>query len=723
MKTKFLDKYTKEELQKVCIYTGLCKENDSLSILEIKQLISKNSKKIINKLTGGAPYASPFGASCAQQTSCFNPAPSYASPFSAFSAFASPSTLSTQPTLCDPSPYPSDMLPIKSSSGVSSASSSEITYESLYTRYQKSYNEYINQFKEFKPKSNDLYAKYYFSYIVLGNVFPLKPGECGNIVELNSGANASAFIYESTIGPLFVKIQKNSDDDRFDSLETDCIVSKLIRQLAESDKTFRNNHLTNFIPSMTSYILAPNNENISYIIRPVLNNTYYFKTLTLPALTGDCLVNILKRDSKTMRCNKENPIVIFYDSDNHNIITKEYNENNRITTTKISLADLLLDLFKSIEYLYDKIKFIHNDSHLRNIFYDRNLKKLILFDYGRSTFNCSKEALITRAESVSTASGSSSIPTTININEVAQSEVQKLNLKKLDGTDHVYPEDFLNSYSIYYNELDADKKDIPLFMCDIMSISLNLYRYFIERPSRFPNFKPYEFFNLKKIQVKNQFNDYEDKYMFCLKKIDDINNIKYESQSPLSLENVLKPGLQCLAYYIQNVEGNDRPYSMDDLCGGSYLSILLDNGVFNAMTFNPDILSTINNKIFINQDGGAPGSLGSPEEDKVLISNCKDKDIANIYKIQSPNKTTIRDIANSYKINEDETNIQFMTPNKPIPCDKMPACPMKKQNQIPTVATNTGASPIKPDNNYQELQQRYEERIKKLKCMLKPKTT
>lgn len=693
MKTDKLNKYTQEQLKLVCVYTGLCKNEDNLTTPQLKKLLSKNANRVIDILSGGSPATSPFAqySMCTLESSQSptdvqsptvpTPKESYKSPFSFQASQEQCVQQSSSATLSH-------------TSSVDDCSS-ETNQCQLYKAYQNSYSDYITMFKEQNPYADELFAKYSMTYTILSDILPIDSQKCNSIVVLNNGTNAQALIYESYKGLFFVKIQKNSEYDDFDRLETDCIFSKLLKTLVETDNTFRNNHMFNFLPSITSYILAPNNDTVSYLIKPVMSNMLYYKTVTLPALNGDSIVHILKR-RKMCKAKQPENTYIYFDPDTFEICIQY---KTQINEERFQLATLLYDLFKSMHYLYTKIEFIHNDSHLNNVYFDRIHKKLVLIDYGRSTFNIKKN---------------------INgklIQSIANSEVQKMNLKNLDNKYPQYPKHFLNSYSIYVNEVEGNQQQQQfMYMNDIASISFNFYRYFVERRTEFPKFEEPAFFKVKRVQYGGD----RESFKLCLQPIEKINNpvslSKYENKEGTSITKVLQPGLLWLSNYLQNIDVNNRPTSIEQMCEGYYMAPLLANGVFNSVSYNKNInfdkiAKDDPSQLFtFTATGGAPTTDNQNPSKKV--SNTEDP-ILQMYRRPETKSGDLKEIIDSFAKNqEEEENAQekakYTTPKNPIP-RTTPQTPDKTKSGNPSEIDSS-----KDDEKIRELKCKFQARMKQL---------
>lgn len=682
MSSSDLSGFSKKELKLVCVYSGLCKKSDNLSKKEMRRLLKQNKKLVISKIHGGMP-PSPF-----------------CNPFAA-AAFQTPPTPTTVSEVSD-----------------------------LFKTYQENYSEYLSKGQEEKKFQNEYSAKSFASFLVLSERYKVKPPSDtqppspNQIKYLSNSTNASAYIYPLIIGgACFLKVQNQGRcSDSFDHIENDCIVSRLIRKLAESDDTFKRNHVTNFVPILTSYTLpSPEFKTSDYLLLPHFQ-TAYQKTMSIPFLIGSPLLRILKN-----KYSAENRTPgIYFDDTNQNynivVVSQPSQENDK----KYPLKDLLFDLFQSMKYLYSEIGMIHNDAHLGNLFFDKKFGKLVLIDYGRASIDLNK---LNNHQNVK--------------RDIVDSEVQKLNYKNIDGHYPSYPRDFTNVYTIYPEE---SKSDVPLYMNDVASICFNIYRYLFEK---FNYSNDTLFFKIHRESSSNPItsstsssgtassvtsgsstsaNELELNFTIDLSTYANHLSTSLHIKNS-TLETVLNQGLYWLANYVTNYNNsnNSQIKTLGDLCGGQIMAPLLENGVFNALSFKFEYVEGCIQKLISETKTPSPSTpqqgqkpTNRADSDYMITCTTKqsggtDEDFEKLYNAED---TDLQEAINDYTEEKEEpkerkyTTAQMQTPIN---------------QQIPASTTNPPGAPVKAPNGFKKdidsalLQAKFNARMCHLKTLFEKK--
>lgn len=656
MSSSDLTRFSKKELKLVCVHSGLCQKDEMLSKKQMRQILRQNKKEVIEKINiQGGMYPSPF---------C-NP-------------FASASLQTTQT-------IPGNAVP-----------------SLLFTAYQTNYSKYLTMGSTGTDiKFMDEYsAKFYASYMVLNEMYKVKsqtnplPTQSSQIKYITNSTNASAYIYPMNKGACFLKVQNQGRcGDSFDHIENDCIISRLIRNLIDTDNTFKSLHMHNFVPILTSYILPPQEFKTTNYLSLINTQTNCQKTMSIPLLLGSPLLSILKRkyDDNPADSNKPG---IYYDPKNFQIVviaptapTATAAPTAAVTTTetRFFLKDLLFDLFKSMQYLYSQIGLIHNDAHLGNLFFDKRAKKLVLIDYGRSSINLNDD----------------------KNKKTVESEVQKLNFKKIDGTYPSYPKDFLNAYTIYHE--DTTNRDVPLYMNDVASISFNIYRYLFE------NYK----YNHSSLYFQLSLPQDKSDLTYAINK--NLDQSKHLLTTKCSLAPVLNQGLYWLANYINNynIEKASTDADLSSICGGNIMAPLLENGVFNSFSFDVKYVANCTEKKLISPSGvvvvdrvdsdymisctkGEQGKKqgGTHPNTKIEPQSSEEIDQQELEEAMKSYEEQVGKIEPKY------TTAHFHTPNQPIP-NTTPNPPAPAQVRRPTRFNLS-------ENKVACLQKQFNERMDKL---------
>lgn len=640
--------FSKKELKLVCLHSGLCNKSDNLSKKEMRLLLKHNKKIVIAKLHGGMPAASPF---------------------------------------CNPFAVVSAHTPAQNTQAVNP----------LFTAYQNNYGTYLKLGQTENKFFDEYSAKSFASFLVLSERYKVK--DQTQIRYLSNSTNASAYIYPITSGgACFLKVQNQGRcSDSFDHIENDCIISRLIRKLAETDQTFREKYVKNFVPILTSYTL-PSEEfkTTNYLLLPH-SQTNFQKTMSIPLLIGSPLLRILKNVYNTQNT-QNTPAGIYFDAETYQIVVVVGQE------TKYFLKDLLFDLFESMRYLHSQIGMIHNDAHLGNLFFDKRSGKLVLIDYGRASIDLKKVA--TLKDSAET------------FQHIVESEVQKLNYKNIDGKYPSYPRDFANAYTIYSEE---SQPDVPLYMNDVASICFNIYRYLFEH---FPYNSDKLVFKLEKSSSSS--GSSTGTTVSSVTSSGDESGLNFtinmgegeDAPSVLkkcSLESVLNPGLYWLANYITkyNAQQQQHIQTLEDLCGGQIMAPLLENGVFNSLSFNFQYVQGCTQKLIPTQEIPPTNRADS---DYMMIT-CPKQQAGGGGDGDDIDDKEIQEAVEGYQEQKREcvkepkyTTAQFQTPNQPI-------------------QSTTPGTPVKAPNGFNDkvnvnlLQQRFNARMCHLKTILKPSSS
>lgn len=130
--------------------------------------------------------------------------------------------------------------------------------------------------------------------------------------------------------------------------------------------------------------------------------------------------------------------------------------------------EIIFNIINDFSYLYDFIEyigieygFLHNDLHFNNILIDLNKKKLVLIDFGRSSF------------------GHFYNNNNDNLNEFISYNIENLNLHPYFSDNITYEGVFKNQYLNLYNLIAKNhvNNKYPHVITDLITISANMYLY------------------------------------------------------------------------------------------------------------------------------------------------------------------------------------------------------------------------------------------------------
>lgn len=129
---------------------------------------------------------------------------------------------------------------------------------------------------------------------------------------------------------------------------------------------------------------------------------------------------------------------------------------------------IIFNIIYDFSYFYDYIEyiginygFLHNDLHFNNILIDLNKNKLVIIDFGRSSFGYYYNNKNTK------------------LNEFISYNIENLNLHPYFSYDTTYEDVFKNKYLNFFNLIakNAINNKYPHVITDLITISANMYVY------------------------------------------------------------------------------------------------------------------------------------------------------------------------------------------------------------------------------------------------------
>jgi hypothetical protein len=353
-----LNKYSKDELLKVCVASKLCKQDKKYTLKQLKEFIRENERKVILRLR----------------------------------------KLMIGGTVNLLEMYNSDLN----------------SYIDNFSRYIESYTpektptvkEFgTENYREMTPAEFDKYKILYGAKLTFDHFLSCKQ-ENGLIRLIKRSNNALTADIRNV--NMFLKVA--GTDEQMDFLETDCIITRLIRDVVSDD---RKKYFTEFASSFPLYVTKCNKiqcfSYASQLANLTVSPAYPRKALLLKKFNGSSLAEIMfkpiRHGDPDLNLPALNAGEICYDPEKCDILIKK-DGNPPITSTdelndidvvdRYNLFDSLETLFRAMIELNESIGFGHNDSHLNNIIFDKDTLDFRLIDYGRSYFNSeSSEAMRT----------------------------------------------------------------------------------------------------------------------------------------------------------------------------------------------------------------------------------------------------------------------------------------------------------------------------------------
>jgi len=392
-------------------------------------------------------------------------------------------------------------------------------------------------------------------------------------------------------------------------------------------------------------------------------------------------------------------LIVFYDAINNPLsvsdIFEEYIDENII-----KVFSSVLDLYNCLQFLGINYGFMHNDLHMGNILFDNNKNKLVLIDFGRSTFGKFKK----NSEK--------------EIDDKLKTSFQKLNyeVKLLNNPEDEI--DDINTKNIYDSsrkfirkshvsiELLEDKYFGIIF--DLITFGVNLYLYTLyfnfknseEKGKKFkeafdkivnitPNNNDIEDYVFNNVQYKIE--HLEDKIDILIENYQEVKNkyieeYDYSREIP-NLKEIYIMLLECLfnfALFLIYLNKNYTSNDYDNIIYKYFQIIYKDNLLLlNFKDFiNDEIiqktdrktkLRELNNSFFSNFIGTSGGKYKSNKKggltnqiDRKFILQGK---MERLLKYTEPTEITLEETSNKYekifnKISTKNMSVSYYTPTK-----------------------------------------------------------